>query len=69
MPDDIPTAFNAFMNVQVAEDGTLTIAVPLSRAGDRLDLRAAMDLLIGVTACSAELSNNNAFKPIELELR
>lgn len=63
-PDSIPTAFNAFMNVQVSADGPLTVAPPLSRAGDRIDLRAEMDLLVAITACAAEQSNNGTFKPI-----
>jgi uncharacterized protein YcgI (DUF1989 family) len=28
-----------------------------------------MGLVIGVTACSAEKSNNHSFKPIDLEVR
>ena len=67
-PDDIPTTFNVFMNVVVAPDGTLTIGPPLSKAGDFLDLRAEMDLIVGVTACSAEMSNNYSFKPIDVEI-
>jgi uncharacterized protein len=27
-----------------------------------------MDLVVGLTACSAEQSNNYAFKPIEFEI-
>jgi len=27
-----------------------------------------MDLIVGVTACSAELSNNGLFKPIDVEI-
>ena len=68
LPDDIPTTFNVFMNVLVAPSGELTIGPPTSRAGDYLDLRAEMDLIIGVTACSAEMSNNNSFKPIDVEV-
>ncbi|MCA1676393.1 MAG: urea carboxylase-associated protein, partial [Actinobacteria bacterium] len=29
-----------------------------------IKLRAEMDLIVGLTACSAELSNNWSFKPI-----
>lgn len=68
MPDDIPTTLNLFMNVEVAPSGELTIKPPRSRAGSHIDLRAEIDLIVGVTACSAELSNNGTFKPIELEL-
>ena len=35
-------------------------------AGDRITFRAEMELVIGLTACSAELSNNWSFKPIAL---
>jgi uncharacterized protein len=67
--DSIPTTFNVFMNVDVLDGGKLRIGPPLSRPGDFLDLRAEMDLIVGVTACSAEMSNNYAFKPIEVEIR
>ena len=67
-PDMIPTTLNVFMNVVVAPDGALSILPPLSRAGDYLLLRAEMDMIVGITACSAELSNNGSFKPIDVEL-
>ena len=67
--DAIPTTFNIFMNVEVAPTGELTIRPPRSKAGDYIELRADMDLVVGLTACSAELSNNYAFKPIEFEIR
>jgi len=67
-PDQIPTTFNVFMNVAVAPTGELTIGPPTSKAGDFLDLRAEMDLIVGVTACSAEMSNNYSFKPIDVEV-
>jgi uncharacterized protein YcgI (DUF1989 family) len=68
-PDAIPTTFNIFMNVDVAPDGRLSIHPPRSRAGDAIELRAEMDLLVGLTACSAELSNNHRLKPIDFEIR
>jgi uncharacterized protein YcgI (DUF1989 family) len=63
-PEAIPTTFNIFMNVQIAPDGTIAVLPPRSKAGDRIVLRAEMDLIVGLTACSAEMSNNYAFKPI-----
>ena len=69
LEDDIPTTFNVFMNVVVSPSGELDIRPPLSKAGDYVDLRAEMDLVVGVTACSAEKSNNHSFKPIEIEVR
>jgi uncharacterized protein YcgI (DUF1989 family) len=67
-PDAIPTTFNIFMNVTIAADGTLTIDPPRSKAGDSIVLRAEMDLIVGLTACSAEMSNNYSFKPIDYEV-
>lgn len=67
-PDEIPTAFNIFMNVQFASDGALTVDPPSSKAGDYMLLEAQMDLIVGLTACSAEQSNNYSFKPIQFEI-
>ena len=67
-PDAIPTTLNVFMNVEVAPSGELRILPPRSRAGDYLLLRAELDLIVGVTACSAEFSNNGSFKPIDVEI-
>jgi uncharacterized protein len=67
-PDAIPTTLNVFMNVDVLPSGELRILPPRSRPGDRVVLRAEMDLIVGVTACSAELSNNGRFKPIDVRL-
>lgn len=63
--DMIPVAFNCFMNVPVGPDGKISVLPPLSRAGDRIVLRAEMDLVIGLTACSAYASNGGSFKPID----
>lgn len=67
-PDMIPTTFNVFMNVAVLPSGELRIDPPASRAGDYILLRAEMNLIVGVTACSAEKSNNYSFKPLDLEI-
>ena len=67
-PDMIPTTLNVFMNVVVLENGELRIDPPPSKAGDYIIFRAEMDLIVGVTACSAEMSNNYSFKPIDVEI-
>lgn len=67
--DRIPVAFNCFMNVPVdGETGKLTVLPPTSRAGDHISFRAAMDLIIGLTACSAPDSNGGSFKPIHYRI-
>jgi uncharacterized protein YcgI (DUF1989 family) len=63
-PDRIPTTFNVFMNVELSPGGRLDVRPPISRAGDHFAVRAEMDLIVALTACSAEQSNNWRFKPI-----
>jgi uncharacterized protein YcgI (DUF1989 family) len=67
--DMIPSAFNCFMNVPVdGETGKLRVLPPISKAGDRITFRAGMDLIIGLTACSAYDSNGGSFKPIDYRI-
>jgi uncharacterized protein len=64
--DAIPVAFNCFMNVPVdVETGRFKVLPPLSNPGDTVRFRATMDLVIGLTACSAPASNGGSFKPID----
>lgn len=68
-PDRIPVAFNCFMNVPIdGETGKLQVLPPISRAGDYVTFRAEMDLVIGLTACSAPASNGGTFKPIHYRI-
>lgn len=68
-PDQIPVTFNVFMNVEVdGETGEFSVRPPRSKAGDYVDFVAKMDLIVGLTACSAEQSNNYSFKPIEYDV-
>ena len=68
-PDDIPVCFNIFMNVTVNGDtGKIAVLPPKSKAGDYIIIEARMDLIVGMTACSAEMSNNYSFKPIEYSI-
>lgn len=64
-PDQIPVAFNCFMNVPIdSETGKLSVLPPVSKAGDHIRFLAKMDLVIGLTACSAFSSNGGSFKSI-----
>lgn len=67
-PDEVPTAFNIFMNVQFAPNGKLTVLPPLSHPNDYVLFEAQMDLIVALTACSAEDSNGGTFKPIHYEI-
>ena len=67
-PERIQCTFNIFMNVSFDERGYVTVKCPMSRAGDSIELRAERDLLCGLTACSAEGSNNGTLKPIDYQI-
>ena len=67
--DRIPICFNIFMHVTVSGDtGKIDVLPPKSRPGDHVVIQARMDLIVGMTACSAEMSNNYSFKPIGYEI-
>lgn len=67
--DDISNTFNIFMNVHVADNGTLKIEKPLSRSGDAISFLAHMDLIVALTACSHEQSNAGKLKQVAYEIR
>jgi uncharacterized protein YcgI (DUF1989 family) len=67
--DQIHTTFNIFMHVTVDPGtGAIKVLPPLSKAGDHIILTANMDLIVGLTACSAGQSNNFRYKPIAYEV-
>lgn len=68
-PDQIPIPFNCFMNVPVdGKTGKFEVLPPITKPGDHIDFVAEMDLVIGLTACSALRSNGGSFKPIHYKI-
>src|SRR5438046_1556118 len=67
-PDHIGITFNVFMNTWWDADGELHIDPPTSVAGTRFTVEAELDLIVGITACSAEKSNGGRCKPIDYEV-
>ena len=51
---------NLFMYSKISEDGALSVERPLSRAGNKIVLRAEMDVHLGIAACSVSESNCNS---------
>lgn len=65
----ITCSFNIFMDVRFdPATGKMTIAPPASRAGDCIELVAEADQLVGLTACSSEVTNDGQLKPIDFVL-
>lgn len=64
----LPSTFNVFMRVDIDKEGVIKVLPPKSCPGDYIELRAEMDLLVGLTACSAKGSNNGVFKPIDFRI-
>lgn len=67
-PDEIPTAFNIFMNVPVGRNGRIRVEPPTTKPGDFIRLRALEDLIVALTACSAYDSCGGSFKPIHYRI-
>lgn len=67
-PDRIGTTLNVFMDVWTDERGELHIDPPPTRPGDRFSIDARLPLVVGVTACSAEKSNNGVCTPIDIRV-
>ncbi|PCC68661.1 FPC and CPF motif-containing protein YcgG [Nannocystis exedens] len=67
--DSIGSTFNIFMDVRFdPATGKMTIAPPASAAGDCIELRAEMDMIVGLTACSSEVTNAGSLGPIDFEI-
>jgi urea carboxylase-associated protein 1 len=64
---DIPMSLNLFMNCPVESSGAWSIATPVSKAGDYIDLRAEMDCVIALSNCPQDLNpcNDGALKPLQ----
>lgn len=64
----ITSTFNVFMNVTVDPRGRIKVEKPMSKANDYIVFKACQDLVIGLTACSDEGTNNGSCKEICYEL-
>ena len=64
----ITIPLNIFMNIEIDREGEIKIKSPMSKAGDYIELRAEMDMIVGVTACSAGSCNNFEWTPIDVEI-
>ena len=59
---------NFFMNVPVELDGGMALTEGFSQAGDFVDLRAEMDVLVAVSNCPQTRNPVNAYNPTPIRL-
>ena len=57
LPDIHP--FNIFMQTKISPDGTISVEEPLSKPGDSIRLRALMNTIVALAACSVSESKCN----------
>ena len=58
----IITPVNLFMHTKINTDGRISVEKPISKAGDKIILKALMDITLGVAACSVSESKCNSGK-------
>ncbi|MGY6548221.1 MAG: urea amidolyase associated protein UAAP2 [Roseinatronobacter sp.] len=65
---DIVPNINFFMNVPITPDGAMTIDDGISRPGDHVELRAAMDVLCVISNCPQVNNPCNGFDPTPIRV-
>ena len=62
------TPVNLFMHTKINIDGSISVEEPISKAGDKIVLKALMDITLGVAACSVSESkcNNGKCSPVKI---
>ncbi len=63
-----PDPVNIFQNTPVLPNGTIVAGVTMSKAGDYVILRAEMDIVLVLTACSTEAINGCKSSPLRIEI-
>jgi uncharacterized protein YcgI (DUF1989 family) len=61
-PPSVPEPFNIFQNTVVDAEGNFSFQPPRSKAGDRLVMRALMDVFGAVSACAQDQLPVNGYK-------
>jgi uncharacterized protein len=64
----VPQPINLFMNIPVGDGGTLTWKPAETRPGDSVTFRAAMDVIVVVSACPQDIVPINDGKPTSLAI-
>ena len=59
---------NLFMHTKISTNGSISVEEPASKAGDKIVLKALMDITLGVAACSVSESkcNRGTCSPVKI---
>ena len=64
----LPDPFNVFMNTVFLDDGRYFTEPAVSKPGDRIVMRAEIDLIGAISACPQDLYPANGYKITDLEV-
>ncbi len=53
--NETPSPFNLFMNIPWTKDGRLSFEAPVTRPGDQITFRAALDCVVAFSACPQDI--------------
>jgi hypothetical protein len=68
-PTETPCPFNLFQNTPVASDGSIAQRPTVARRGDRIALRAEMDLHVCFSCCPQDILPINSKRPTSAHFR
>ena len=60
--------FNIFMHIAFDADKTFEIREPITKPGDYMNLRAEMDVVVGMSNCPQERNPCNGFNPTPMSI-
>ena len=65
---DVIVPVNLFMHTKINTNGSISVEEPVSKAGDKIVLKALMDITLGVAACSVSESkcNRGTCSPVKI---
>lgn len=63
---EVPQPFNLWMNIPVKPDYSVEWLPPVSKAGDYVEIRAEMDVVVVMSACPQDIVPINDLNPVEV---
>ncbi|PVZ19728.1 MULTISPECIES: DUF1989 domain-containing protein [unclassified Pseudomonas] len=64
---EVPQPFNLWMNIPVRADNSIAWLAPVSAPGDYVDIQAAMDCVVVMSACPQDIVPINNLNPVDVQ--